>query len=157
MRYLQEMSNKDTAPRGSDRPLAEQTVREDPSSLPKHHGIRVEVDTHYVEDRSQPSEQYYFFAYHVRILNEGDETAQLISRQWTITDADGRIERVQGPGVVGEQPVLRPGGKYEYTSYCPLPTAVGAMEGSYQMVTSTGEVFDAEIAPFTLAAPNAVN
>ena len=87
----------------------------------------------------------------------GSETAQLVSREWIITNADGEVERVKGPGVVGEQPVLPPGGSFEYTSYCPLKTAVGSMHGSYQMVTASGERFDAVIAPFTLAVPNALN
>lgn len=93
----------------------------------------------------------------MRISNVGDETAQLVSREWIITDADGKTERVQGPGVVGEQPVLAPGQMFEYTSFCPLPTPVGTMHGSYQMVTNDGERFDAIIAPFALMAPHAVN
>ena len=120
-------------------------------------GIRVEVESRYIQERSAPSKSYYFFAYHVRISNHGAETAQLISRQWIITNADGLEERVEGPGVVGEQPVLRPGSQFEYTSYCPLNTEVGSMHGSYQMLTASGRSFDAEIAPFTLAVPNAVN
>ena len=99
----------------------------------------------------------YLFQYHVRISNVGAETAQLISREWIITNADGEVERVKGPGVVGEQPVLPPGGSFEYTSYCPLKTSVGSMQGAYQMVTASGERFDAMIAPFTLAVPNALN
>jgi len=95
--------------------------------------------------------------YNIRISNVGSETAQLISREWVITNADGEVERVKGPGVVGEQPVLPPGGSFEYTSYCPLKTPVGAMQGTYQMVTAQGEQFDAVIAPFTLAVPNALN
>ena len=107
--------------------------------------------------RSSPRESSYFFQYHVRIANVGDETAQLISREWIITNADGEVERVKGQGVVGEQPVLPPGGTFEYTSFCPLKTPVGAMQGSYQMITADGERFDAVIAPFTLAVPNALN
>jgi ApaG protein len=80
-----------------------------------------------------------------------------VSREWIITTAEGDVERVKGPGVVGEQPVLQPGGAFEYTSYCPLKTAVGSMHGSYQMVTTTDERFDAQIAPFTLAIPNSLN
>ena len=82
---------------------------------------------------------------------------QLISRHWHITDATGHVEEVQGPGVVGEQPVLRTGEAFEYTSGCPLPTSVGTMHGTYQMVTQRGESFDAAIAPFTLAEPFALN
>ena len=106
----------------------------------------MQVESLYDEERSSPEESYFFFAYQVRISNEGEETAQLLSREWIITDAQGREQRVQGPGVVGEQPVLRPGEMFEYTSFCPLPTPVGTMHGSYQMVTRGGERFDAEIA-----------
>jgi ApaG protein len=120
-------------------------------------GIRIQVESAYVPDRSSPKEGSYFFVYHVRISNVGTETAQLISREWIITDAEGEVERVKGPGVVGEQPVLPPGGAFEYTSFCPLKTSVGSMHGSYQMVTPGGERFDAQIAPFTLAVPNALN
>ncbi|HEX3527706.1 MAG TPA: Co2+/Mg2+ efflux protein ApaG [Thermoanaerobaculia bacterium] len=120
-------------------------------------GIRVQVESFYDEDRSSPQESYYFFAYQVRISNEGAERAQLISREWIITDANGESQRVQGPGVVGEQPVLAPGEAFEYTSFCPLSTAVGTMHGSYHMVRPDGSSFEAEIAPFSLAAPHAVN
>ena len=120
-------------------------------------GIRVQVESFYDEDRSSPQESYYFFAYQVRISNEGAEKAQLISREWIITDANGEAQRVQGPGVVGEQPVLAPGEAFEYTSFCPLSTAVGTMHGSYHMVRPDGSSFEAEIAPFSLAVPHAVN
>jgi ApaG protein len=120
-------------------------------------GIRVEVRSSYVPERSSESEGYFFFAYEVRISNLGGESAQLVSREWVITDGDGQVQRVAGPGVVGEQPVLPPGGSFEYTSFCPLPTAVGSMQGTYQMVSAAGERFDAAIAPFTLAVPSAVN
>jgi ApaG protein len=120
-------------------------------------GIRVRVTTSYLPERSAPAEQQYLFTYRVRISNVGTETAQLISREWVITDSDGNEQRVLGPGVVGEQPVLAPGDTFEYSSFCPLKTPVGSMHGSYQMVTSGGEAFDAVIAPFTLAVPNALN
>ncbi len=120
-------------------------------------GIRIQVESAYVPDRSTPKEGKYFFVYQVRISNVGTETAQLVSREWIITDAEGEVERVKGPGVVGETPVLPPGGGFEYTSFCPLKTSVGSMQGSYQMVTTDGERFDAVIAPFTLAVPNALN
>lgn len=121
------------------------------------HGIRIQVESFYDEDRSSPQENYYFFSYQVRITNLGKEKVQLVSREWLITDANGETQRVQGPGVVGEQPVLLPGGSFEYMSFCPLSTAVGAMQGSYRMVLENGESFDAEIAPFALAVPHAVN
>jgi ApaG protein len=120
-------------------------------------GIRIEVRSEFLPERSSARDASYLFQYHVRISNVGSETAQLISREWIITNADGEVERVKGPGVVGEQPVLPPGSSFEYTSYCPLKTAVGSMQGSYQMVTAGGERFDAHIAPFTLAVPNALN
>jgi ApaG protein len=120
-------------------------------------GIRVEVRSEFVPERSSVKDQSYWFQYHVRISNVGAHTAQLISREWIITNANGEVERVKGPGVVGEQPVLAPGGSFEYTSFCPLNTPVGSMQGSYQMVTTDGERFDAVIAPFTLAVPNALN
>ena len=120
-------------------------------------GIRIEVKSTYLSERSSPRDGQYIFAYQVRISNVGTETAQLVSREWIITSAEGEIEHVKGPGVVGEQPVLAPGESFEYTSYCPLKTAVGAMSGSYQMVTGDGERFDAKIAPFTLAVPYALN
>jgi ApaG protein len=119
-------------------------------------GIRIQVRSQFLPERSSPRDGQYWFQYHVRIANVGVETAQLISREWTITNAEGEVERVKGPGVVGEQPVLPPGGQFEYSSFCPLKTAVGSMQGSYQMVTAGGEHFDAVIAPFTLAVPNAL-
>jgi ApaG protein len=115
------------------------------------------VKSAYLPERSSPRDGSYLFMYNIRISNVGAQSAQLISREWIITNADGEVERVKGPGVVGEQPVLPPGGSFEYTSYCPLKTAVGSMQGTYQMVTAEGEQFDAVIAPFTLAVPNALN
>jgi ApaG protein len=120
-------------------------------------GIRVQVESLYDEDRSAPQENYYFFAYRVRISNVGAETAQLLSREWIITDATGYQQLVQGPGVVGEQPVLAPGEAFEYTSFCPLSTPVGSMHGFYRMVRDNGEAFDVVIAPFSLAVPHSVN
>ncbi len=120
-------------------------------------GIRVRVDSRYVAERSRPLMNEYFFAYTIEIANQGRETVQLVSRAWTLTDAEGRIEEVRGPGVVGEQPVLGPGEAFEYTSACPLGTPFGSMRGTYQMVTEGGESFDAEIAAFQLAEPYAIN
>ncbi len=121
------------------------------------HGVRIQVKTAYLPDTSAPDEGRYLFAYRIRISNVGDETVQLISREWIITDSDGDVETVRGPGVVGEQPVLDPGQSFEYTSFCPLPTPIGSMHGSYQMVAAGGQTFDATIAPFSLAVPNALN
>ena len=120
-------------------------------------GIRIQVRSEFLPDRSSPREGQFWFQYHVRIANIGEEVAQLISREWIITNAEGEVEKVKGPGVVGEQPVLPPGGSFEYSSFCPLKTPVGSMQGSYQMVTANGEQFDAMIAPFTLAVPNSLN
>jgi len=120
-------------------------------------GIRVEVESFFVPERSEPGQQQYFFAYRVRIANDGGAPARLVSRHWIINDANGHEEHVRGPGVVGEQPRLEPGQAFEYTSFCPLPTSVGGMRGSYQMVRDDGSRFDAAIAPFTLAAPHALN
>jgi ApaG protein len=120
-------------------------------------GIRIEVESMYVEERSDPQESYFFFAYHVVISNLGDEPAQLISREWVITDSDGNVERVEGAGVVGETPLLAPRASFEYTSFCPLRTSMGSMQGGYTMRLTNGETFRAEIAPFTLAVPGVVN
>jgi ApaG protein len=120
-------------------------------------GVRVQVRSSYLPERSSPRDAHYFFAYRIRISNVGEDTVQLVSRHWIITDGDGKVEEVQGPGVVGEQPVLDPGESFEYSSFCPLPTAIGSMHGTYQMVTSGGRQFDAEIAPFSLAVPTALN
>jgi ApaG protein len=120
-------------------------------------GVRVEVRTAYVPERSSPADSQYFFAYRIRISNVGEETVQLLSRHWVISDGEGHMEHVRGPGVVGEQPVLEPGEAFEYTSFCPLRTPIGSMQGTYQMVTAGGTSFDAEIAPFSLAVPNALN
>ena len=119
-------------------------------------GIRVRVTTQYDPSRSMPQLNRWFFLYTVRISNEGSETAQLLTRHWIITDATGHVEEVKGPGVVGEQPVLSPGQSFEYTSGCPLPTPFGSMRGTYQMVTTGGEHFDADIAEFTLSEPTAL-
>lgn len=119
--------------------------------------IRVEVESRFSPDQSQPFQSQWFFHYTVRISNEGEDTVQLLSRHWIITDGAGRVEEVRGPGVVGEQPVLSPGETFEYTSGCPLKTATGSMRGTYQMVTEDGTHFDVEIAPFALAEPYTVH
>lgn len=119
--------------------------------------IRIEVRSAYVPQRSDPENEQYFFAYRIRITNDGDGPAKLLRRHWIITDGSGTVEEVEGPGVVGEQPLLMPGQHFEYTSACPLPTPVGTMHGSYQFITPDGELFDAPIAPFTLALPNMIH
>ena len=120
-------------------------------------GVRVEVESHYVRDKSDPLQNRWFFAYEIRISNDGDDVVQLLNRHWIITDANGRVEEVKGPGVVGNQPVLAPGESFEYTSFCPLKTPFGTMEGSYEMVTDSGATFLAKIAQFALSEPMTVN
>jgi ApaG protein len=120
-------------------------------------GVRITVAPRYVPEQSEPTKSHYLFAYHVTIRNDGDETVQLMSRHWIITDGEGKVEEVRGPGVVGYQPTLKPGEQFQYTSGCPLTTPVGTMHGSYQMVTEAGEEFDAQIEPFRLAVPRALN
>jgi ApaG protein len=120
-------------------------------------GIRVTVSSNYIPAQSAPKARRYVFAYTVRIANEGTESAKLKSRHWIITDGNGKVEQVRGPGVVGEQPMLRPGEHFEYTSGCVLETPRGSMEGSYQMVRSDGTEFDATIAPFALMLPYSLN
>jgi ApaG protein len=120
-------------------------------------GIRVQVTTKYLPEHSSPRDHEYLFVYFIRISNVGSETAQLVSRHWVITNADGEEEEVRGEGVVGEQPVLPPGTFYNYNSSCRLKTSVGTMHGEYTMVTPSGGTFEARIAPFTLAVPNALN
>ena len=119
--------------------------------------VRVEVESQYAPEHSQPFQNHWFFYYTVRITNEGDETVQLLSRHWIVTDASGRVEEVRGPGVVGEQPVLAPGESFQYTSGSALKTSTGVMRGTYQMVTEGGEHFDVEIAPFALHEPYTVH
>ena len=118
-------------------------------------GIRVRVESEYSPEHSQPNQ--WFFLYTVTISNEGRETVQLVSRHWVIRDATGKVEEVRGEGVVGEQPVIRPGESFEYTSGCPLATPFGTMEGAYQMVTESGGSFEAEIAEFVLREPGAIH
>lgn len=121
-------------------------------------GFRIEVESVYIAERSRPHEDYYFFAYHVTMTNLSAMRLQLESRRWVITDANGHVEIVEGPGVVGETPVFEPDDSYEYTSFCPLRTDAGTMHGSYRLVDlATGEPFDAEIAPFELTFPHVVN
>lgn len=120
-------------------------------------GIEVIVTSSYVPERSQPSQGRWFFSYHIRISNSGTVPVRLLNRHWLITDAHGRVEEVRGPGVIGEQPLMAPGESFEYTSFCPLATPFGTMEGSYEMVTEDGERFWARIGRFTLSQPLAVN
>ncbi len=123
----------------------------------KSYEIAVEVETQYLPEQSDPAAERFFFAYSITITNVGSVAAQLISRHWIITDAEGRIEEVRGLGVVGHQPMLQPGESFEYTSSCPLPTPVGTMKGTYQMVAEDGTRFDAPISEFVLAMPRTLH
>ena len=119
--------------------------------------IRVSVAPQYLETESRPERSAYFWAYTIVIENEGRDTVQLRSRYWHITDANGRVSEVRGAGVVGEQPVIEPGGSYTYTSGCPLEAPSGIMVGKYQMVSETGEQFEIDIPAFSLDSPEGLN
>jgi ApaG protein len=115
--------------------------------------IRISVEPNYLDDQSEPDEDKYLWSYRVTIENRGEETVQLLSRYWRITDSRGRVREVRGDGVIGEQPVIAPGKSYQYTSGAPLETPSGFMGGSYRMRVSTGELFDAGIPTFALDSP----
>jgi ApaG protein len=119
--------------------------------------VRVEVESQYAAELSQPFQGQWVFLYTVRITNEGEETVQLLSRHWIVTDATGHVEEYKGPGVIGEQPTLVPGESFQYTHRCPLKTSTGIMRGTYQMVSEGGAHFDVEIAPFALHEPYTVH
>ena len=119
--------------------------------------IRIDVRTAYVDQQSSPAEDVFAFSYTITIHNDGPGSAQLISRHWIITDADGRMQEVRGAGVVGEQPLIRPGESFRYSSGAVIPTPVGSMRGTYHMVDQDGREFEAPIAPFTLARPGALH
>jgi ApaG protein len=119
--------------------------------------IDVQVETRFVPDQSKPGDNRYVFAYTVTLRNAGDVPAQLLTRHWIITDANGKTEEVRGDGVVGEQPWMRPGDDFQYTSGAVLETAVGTMAGSYQMLADDGTRFDAPIPPFTLSIPRTLH
>ena len=120
-------------------------------------GIRIMVTPRYIAEQSDLEAGRYLFAYHIVIQNLSPDTVQLLSRHWVITNGEGKVEEVRGPGVVGEQPVLKPGDEFEYTSGCPLSTPVGTMHGEFNMVAEDGEKFDARIEPFRLAVPAMLN
>jgi ApaG protein len=121
------------------------------------YNIAVVVKSAYLADQSDPSRNQYVFAYTVTITNAGTVAAQLVSRHWIITDAAHQVQEVKGLGVVGEQPTLKPGQSFEYTSGTSLPTAVGTMHGTYQMVAEDGKAFDATIPSFTLSVPRVLH
>ncbi|MBP1473745.1 Co2+/Mg2+ efflux protein ApaG [Frateuria sp. MAH-13] len=119
--------------------------------------IDVQVETRFVPDQSKPHDNRYVFAYTVTLHNAGDVPARLLTRHWVITDANGKVEEVRGEGVVGDQPWMRPGDRYQYSSGAVLDTAVGTMRGSYQMLADDGTRFEAPIAPFTLSIPRTLH
>jgi len=124
---------------------------------PSRHQISVDVDARYLENQSNPRESRFVFAYTITIRNHGEVPARLLKRHWLITDANGKVQEVRGEGVVGEQPYLKPGQGFRYTSGAILETPVGAMEGSYEMLADDGVSFDAPIAPFRLAMPGTIH
>ncbi len=117
-------------------------------------GIKIIVRPHYLEGQSKPEESHFVWAYAITIENHGRETVTLRARHWKITDASGAVQEVRGAGVVGEQPTLKPGDTYSYTSGCPLKTSSGFMVGSYQMQRSQGDFFNVEIPAFSLDSPH---
>ena len=121
------------------------------------HRIRIEVETSYLEDQSEPRAQRFVFSYTITIRNEGEVPARLTHRHWIITDANGKVQEVRGEGVVGEKPYLKPGQGFRYSSGAVLETPVGAMQGSYQMIADDGLKFDAPIPAFRLAIPGVLN
>lgn len=116
-------------------------------------GISVRVSVSFLAEQSEPERGRWFWAYHIRIENDGDQPVQLLTRHWIITDGRGARHAVEGEGVVGEQPLILPGGSYDYVSGCPLPTPTGSMQGSYHVVGEDGEGFDIAIPKFALTAP----
>lgn len=124
---------------------------------PQLYAFDIAVQMRFVPQQSRPDEQRFVFAYTITLRNTGDVPAQLLSRHWVISDANGKVEEVRGDGVIGEQPWMRPGDDYEYTSGAVLETPVGTMHGSYQMLADDGTRFDAPIAPFTLAIPRTLH
>ena len=116
--------------------------------------VRVSVESHYAPERSSPEKRQYFFLYTITIKNQGQSTVQLLRRHWVIMDGHGETQEVRGAGVVGEQPVLKPGESFRYTSGCPLSTSFGSMDGSYEMMDEDGESFDVKIPPFALRDPS---
>jgi len=125
------------------------------STLPYEFEVR--VSTQFLEEQSDKDKGPYVFAYTIEIENVGDNTAQLLSRHWIITDAHNIVQEVRGDGVVGEQPTLRPGERFEYTSGCPLPTPVGTMRGSYTFVGEGGEQFEVPVPEFLLSMPRVLH
>jgi ApaG protein len=137
--------------------LSDAMLQECSTSEATTRGVTVAVKAFFVPEQSDPRAARWFFAYRIRITNTGADTVQLISRHWIITDAQGSVEQVRGPGVVGKQPTLAQGESFEYTSFCPLPTPFGFMEGWYHFHTDAGDTFDAKVQRFDLSTPMPVN
>ncbi|HLN50402.1 MAG TPA: Co2+/Mg2+ efflux protein ApaG [Steroidobacteraceae bacterium] len=127
------------------------------ASVPENPRIHVEVETTYVEEQSNPGDKRFVFSYTITIRNEGPGPARLLTRHWIITDANGNVKETRGEGVVGEQPYLKPGQGFRYSSGTIIETPVGTMQGSYQMLADDGQQFDAPIAPFRLAMPGVLH
>ncbi len=123
----------------------------------KHYAFEVSAKPAYLAEQSDPAKSQYVFAYTITIVNTGSVAAQLVSRHWVITDGEHRTQEVKGLGVVGQQPLLKPGERFEYTSGASLPTPVGTMRGTYQMVAADGHAFDVPIEPFTLSVPRTLH
>ena len=119
--------------------------------------IQIDVQTEYIEEQSKPEQDYYVFAYTITIMNKGDQAAKLLNRHWVITDSNQKVQEVRGEGVVGEQPHLKPGEQFVYTSGTMLETSVGTMRGSYEMITDDGKTFDAPIDEFVLSTPRVLH
>lgn len=119
--------------------------------------IIIRVWPEYAREHSQPDQHRFVFIYTIAIHNEGPSSVQLLGRHWIITDANGKVDEVDGEGVVGEQPIIPPGGEHRYSSFCVLETAIGCMEGWYRMLAADGTHFNAPIAPFSLAVPESLN
>ena len=124
---------------------------------PKKYGIDVTAQAFYLPEQSDEDNDQYVFAYSIRIFNTGQVSAKVVSRHWIITDSDNQVQEVRGMGVVGEQPTIKPGASYEYTSGSSLSTMVGTMRGTYQMIADDGTKFDAAIPEFTLSVPRVLH
>ena len=123
----------------------------------RRYEVTVEPVARFLAEQSDPAKNQYVFSYTITVTNTGDIAAQLLSRHWIITDADHKVKEVKGLGVVGQQPLLKPGESFEYTSGASIPTAVGTMQGSYQMMAEDGKAFDAPIPLFTLSVPRTLH
>tara|TARA_B100000427_G_scaffold243534_1_gene206516 strand:- start:6 stop:377 length:372 start_codon:yes stop_codon:yes gene_type:complete len=119
--------------------------------------IKIQAHPEFLPERSQPDKSYYFFSYNIKIINNSEIGVKLLSRYWHIKDGKGQTEDVHGPGVVGKTPSIKPKGVFEYTSFCPLQTPIGFMEGSYRMISENGKQFDVSIPRFKLIAPQFLN